>query len=205
MRVALPMLALTLAALPTLAASPSNGAILGRLLDDQGRPLAGAQVTLGHPTTRFHQTFRTDAQGRFAFHNLPMNPYHLEAQAPGFDMLHKDLEVRASLPLHLELRLQPQGATVAVVDRVTLVEDHPSTHLDIDQAFIRATPAPVQSRALEAVLLATPGFTANDNGRFHVRGSHGQVTYVVDGVPLSDHAHATHSNSLDPAQVESWR
>jgi len=204
MRVALPMLALTLAALPTLAASPSNGAILGRLLDDQGRPLAGAQVTLGHPTTRFHQTFRTDAQGRFAFHNLPMNPYHLEAQAPGFDMLHRPGGARLPAPA--------PGASPAAPGR------HrgrggprdpgggpPSTHLDIDQAFIRATPAPVQSRALEAVLLATPGFTANDNGRFHVRGSHGQVTYVVDGVPLSDHAHATHSNSLDPAQVESWR
>ncbi|MBK7294876.1 MAG: TonB-dependent receptor plug domain-containing protein [Holophagaceae bacterium] len=56
---------------------------------------------------------------------------------------------------------------------------------------------------MESILLATPGFVADENGRFHFRGSHGQMTYVVDGIPVSDQLHATFSNSLDPSQVES--
>jgi len=144
----------------------------------------------------------TDAQGRFIFPNLPFNDYGLNVQAPGYAPIHRSVELRSSLPLDLELQLAPLGTTVVVESRASLVENHPSTHVDLDQSTIRTTSAPIQSRAMESILLATPGFIADDGGRFHFQGSHGQLTYVVDGVPLSDHTHATFSNSMDPAQVE---
>jgi hypothetical protein len=95
------------------------------------------------------------------------------------------------------------SATVAVEDNVSLVEAHPSAHLDIDQSTIEKIPTAVQSRAMESILLTTPGFIQDENGRFHFRGSHGQVMYVIDGVPLTDQVQSTFSNSLDPSQVES--
>ena len=113
------------------------------------------------------------------------------------------MDVHSQLPLVVPVTLRPEGAVVVVEENLRLVEDHPSTHLDIDKSTIERTPTAVQSRAMESILLATPGFVADENGRFHFRGSHGQMTYVVDGIPVSDQLHATFSNSLDPSQVES--
>lgn len=203
----LTLLGFLLAAAPVLEAharaNASNATLTGQVRDDQGRPVPRARIRLDSPVSGYRQAVVADAQGRFTLYNIPYNDYHLEVLAPGFQDVHRDLELRSSLPVDLALTLKPQGAEVAVEEVLSLVEGHPSVHLDIDRSTIERIPSAVQSRAMENLLLATPGFVANDNGRFHFRGSHGQLTWVVDGVPLSDHTHATHSNSMDPAQVES--
>lgn len=185
----------------TLAASAAT--LSGRVLDDQGRPVDRARIQISNPVSGFRQELRTDPQGRFSFRNLPFNDYHLEVYAQGLGTLHQEVELRTTLPLDLVLTLKTVGAVVAVEETLSLVETHPSAHLDIDRSTIESMPAAVQSRALESILLTTPGFIADENGRFHFRGSHGQATYVIDGIPVSDQLHATFSNSLDPAQVES--
>ncbi|MCE1203081.1 MAG: TonB-dependent receptor [Holophagaceae bacterium] len=188
---------------PILAASASSGFVSGRVADDQGRPVAGATLILSNPVSGYRQKARSDAKGAFAFQNVPFNSYHLDIQAAGLLPGHLDIDVHSQLPLVVPVALKPEGALVVVEENLRLVEDHPSTHLDIDKSAIERTPAAVQSRAMESILLATPGFVADENGRFHFRGSHGQMTYVVDGIPVSDQLHATFSNSLDPSQVES--
>jgi outer membrane receptor protein involved in Fe transport len=188
-------------AFPAMAASSAS--LQGLVTDTKGQPVAGARVLLRNPLSAYRLSTVTDKQGRYAIPNVPFHEYHLEVAAPGTNVFHRDLELRSSLPLRVNVVLQEAGATVEVCDRLSLLEEHPAVHLDIDKSAIELALAPVQSRALESILLATPGFAANDNGRFHFRGSHGQMTYVIDGVPLSDHTHASFSNSLDPAQVES--
>lgn len=196
---------LLVAAPPALAATAaaSSATLSGRVLDDQGRPVAEARVTLVNAGQNTRQVTRCDGQGRFRLLNLAFNGYHLEVEAPGLQSLHQEVELRSTLPLELALTLKPAGAQVVVEERTTLVEDHPSSHVDIAQAVIEKIPARVQSRAMEAVLLTTPGFVQDENGRFHFRGSHGQITYVIDGIPLSDQVQATFANSLDPNQAES--
>jgi hypothetical protein len=85
----------------------------------------------------------------------------------------------------------------------SLVEDHPSIHVDIDRFTIEKIPSAVQSLGMENILLATPGFIQDENGRFYFRGSHGQVMYVIAGISVMDQVPATFSNSMEPAQVES--
>lgn len=188
---------------PIVAAAAGSGLVTGQVLDDQGRPVARASLVLSNPVSGYRQRVRTDAKGAFTFQNVPFNTYHLDTQAPGLLPGHLDIDVHSQLPLVVPVALKPEGAVVVVEENLRLVEDHPSTHLDIDKSAIERTPAAVQSRAMESILLATPGFVADENGRFHFRGSHGQMTYVVDGIPVSDQLHATFSNSLDPSQVES--
>ncbi|MBP1772342.1 MAG: TonB-dependent receptor [Holophagaceae bacterium] len=199
-RLSLPFL---LAALPAAAAASGSGVIQGRIADEQGRPVAGAAVILSNPVSGYRQKVRSDAKGAFTLQNVPFNTYHLDAQAAGLLPGHLDVDVHSQLPFAVSLTLKPEGAVVVVEENLRLVEDHPSTHLDVDKSAIERVPAAVQSRAMESLLLATPGFIADENGRFHFRGSHGQMTYVVDGIPVSDQMHATFSNSLDPSQVES--
>jgi hypothetical protein len=198
----LPLFALMLCAQPIWAAAGS-ASLAGRLVDDRGKAITQARILLINKIAGYRQVAQPNDQGRFVFHNIPFNDYHLEVFAKDFQAIHQAVELRTSLPLEITVPMRPQGITVAVEETLSIVEEHPSTHLDIDQSTIERIPAAVQSRALESILLATPGFVANDNGRFHFRGSHGQLTYVVDGIPLSDHAHATYSNSMDPAQINS--
>jgi len=196
-------LACLLVALPPLSARATNGALGGRVLDAQGAPVAGAVLVLTQKLSGYRQSLRSDAQGRFTFRNVPFNEYHLDVQAAGYRDLHREVELRTALPLDLQLRLEEAAMEVVVEEKLELVEDHPSVHLDIDKSAIRLSPAPVRSRAMESILLATPGFVADENGRFHMKGSHGQMMYVVDGIPMTDQMQLTFSNSLDPSQVES--
>jgi len=186
---------------PMMAASV--GATLGGVVvDDQGKPIAGARVVVRNPVSSYRLDATTDAKGRYNLPNIPLHEYHLEVAAPGFVRLHEDLEMRSSVPLRKDLVLKPNGAVVEVVDSANLVEGHPSAHVEIDRTTIALSPAPVQSRAMDSILLSTPGFVADENGRFHFKGSHGQMMYVVDGMPITDQMQATFSNSLDPAQAE---
>jgi hypothetical protein len=186
-----------------LSAASISGRVSGRVVDDQGRPVAGATLSLSNPVSGYRQQVRSSANGTFVFSNVPFNTYHLDTQVTGLLPSHLDVDVHSQLPLVVPVTLKPEGAVVVVEENLRLVEDHPSTHLDIDKSTIERTPAAVQSRAMESILLTTPGFIADENGRFHFRGSHGQMTYVVDGIPVSDQMHASFSNSLDPSQVES--
>ncbi|MDR3673572.1 MAG: TonB-dependent receptor [Holophaga sp.] len=194
-----------LAAGPLLVAAPaaSSGTLSGRIRDDQGRPVAGAQVVLAGKVSGYRQAVASDAHGRYTLFNVPFSDYQLTAQAPGFDPAQRPLAVRSSLPVNGDFTLRAPSTTVVVEAPASLLTDHPSSHQEIDRSTIETAPAAVQSRALESILLTTPGFIQDENGRFHFRGSHGQVMYVVDGVPVTDQVQATFSNSMDPAQVES--
>ena len=197
-------LTFVLCALPAVAlAQSASGTVSGRVVDDQGKAVPGATVFIENKITGYRHSVRTDAQGRYKLSNLPYNTYHLEVGAPGLNMAHQNLDVRSNLPIEVNLTLKPASAVVEVEESVSLIEVHTSSHIDIDQSTIEKIPTAVQSRGMENILLATPGFIQDENGRFHFRGSHGQVMYVVDGVPVTDQVQATFSNSMDPSQVES--
>lgn len=196
--------ALALCAIQVAApAQSASGTVAGKVIDDQGRPVIGATVLVENKISGYRHGVKTDAQGRYKLGNLPFNPYHLEVGAPGLSMAHQNLEVRSNLPLEVNLTLKTASAIVEVEESVNLIEVHASSHIDIDQSTIEKIPTAVQSRGMENILLATPGFIQDENGRFHFRGSHGQVMYIVDGVPVTDQVQATFSNSMDPSQVES--
>lgn len=188
-----------------LAGAPAttSGSISGQALDDQGKAVVGAVIVLESKVSGYRQAVQTDSQGQYILYNVPFNDYRLTAGAPGFDTAERTLAIRSNLPQKQAFTLKGASATVVVEALASLLEDHPSSHLEIDKTTIEKTPAAVQSRALEGILLTTPGFIQDENGRFHFRGSHGQVMYSVDGVPVTDQVQATFSNSMDPAQVES--
>ncbi|MBI3049916.1 MAG: TonB-dependent receptor [Acidobacteria bacterium] len=68
------------AALASLASAP-QASVHGIVLDDRGRPLAGAVVTALGATTSFAVS---DEGGRFAFQNLPFGPYLVRAHLQGY-------------------------------------------------------------------------------------------------------------------------
>lgn len=197
-------LLLSLAALPAAASAPavaSAGTVQGRVDDGAGQVVKGAAVRLQNKVSGYLATATTDANGRFTFFNVPFNNYHLEAGASGFTAAHRNLEVRSNLPVEADLSLGLAAATVTIEDTSQLVESTPAAHVDIARTTIESIPAATQRKGLENIVLQTPGFAQDADGRFHFRGSHGQVTYVIDGVPVTDQLAG--GSGPDPDQVDS--
>lgn len=202
---AFPSLVLALVALPSLAAAPASagaGTIQGTVRDSSGQGVPGAVVRIQNKVSGYLATVSTDGKGSFVFYNVPFNNYHLEAGAPGLSGIHRNIEVRSSVALEETLSLGPAAsATVVIQDTSQLVEATPAAHVDITQSVIQSIPAATQSKGLENIILQTPGFAQDADGRFHFRGSHGQVTYVIDGVPVTDQMAG--GSGPDPDQVDS--
>src|SRR4029077_2497912 len=104
----------------------------------------------------------------------------------------------------VRLTAQFSGSTTVTAEKenVALETDDSSSHVDIDKSLVRRCAAPVASRAFEAIVLSSPGFSQDENGRYHFQGGHSQQLLVIDGQPIGDQVGITFSNSLNPAIAE---
>jgi len=84
----------------------SSGTIRGSVLDPSGAAIKGAVVEIQNPVSQLNRSTATDAQGNFAFANVPFNNYHLSASASGFQVGVQDVNVRTSVPVELKINLQ---------------------------------------------------------------------------------------------------
>ena len=188
--------------------APSAGTVRGVVSGPDGKPLGGIELELRNGTTGFVAKIRSDAQGRFTFFNVPFNPYELHIEAQGFEPQHLDLDVRSALPVerNTQLSLEKVSAIVQVsaeAPAAQLETDSSQSHIDIDKSFIEHAPAANPSRGMESLIVQTPGFTQDENGRYHFQGAHSEQSYIVDGQPISDQIGITFSNSIDPRILQS--
>src|ERR1700674_208897 len=78
-----PVFIVALLLLASSAAATIFGTIRGAVRDVQGRPVAGAAVTLQSQTTQWSRGLKTDANGAFAFVAVPLGSYELQVRATG--------------------------------------------------------------------------------------------------------------------------
>ncbi len=195
-------LALSLA-LPIAARA---GQVRGRVVGPDGKPLPGADVALKNDLLGYGERTVSGADGAFRFTNVPDNPYHLIVSLDGFAPVHLDVDVRGSVPVDrtIDLKAAFAESTTVTADRepVALETDDPSSHTDIDKSLVQRFPAAVASRAFEQIVLSAPGFSQDENGRYHFQGGHSQQLLVIDGQPIGDQIGITFSNSLDPGVAQ---
>ena len=55
---------------------------------------------------------------------------------------------------------------------------------NVIRSLVRRFPAAVASRAFEQIVLSAPGFSQDENGRYHFQGGHSQQLLVIDGHPI---------------------
>lgn len=208
-RAALALVLLVFAALPCTpgrAAMAVAGQVRGRVVGPDGKPLPGVTVVLANDITGYRQQVTSGADGTYLLYNVPANPYHLTVNLEGFTPYHTDLEVRGAAPAvrDIAMSLSATASTTVEAEKepVALETDDPSTHVDIDKSLIQRAPAAVPSRAFESIIMSTPGFSQDENGRYHFQGGHSQQLLVIDGQPIGDQIGITFSNSLDPAVAD---
>ena len=162
-------------------------------------------MTLENRVSHAAQEAVTDEQGRFTLNNVAFGTYVLNVSLPGFTPVEQVVEIRSTVPLVRDVELKIGGVqeTVNVSGDALLETSSTGSHVDIGAALIDQLPTATPSKQLSAMLLSAPGFIPSQNGRVHVRGSHGQIQYVVDGVPMTDEYSEAFANPLDPRYVKS--
>ena len=195
-------------ALYTSAQSVGNsGSINGTVVDPTGAVVANAAVEIRNPVSGFDRKTTTDAAGRFAFTNIPFNPYHLTVVASGFSSNVQDVEPRSSVPVNVAVTLKVLGSNTQVTVQAEggdLVENDPTFHTDVDRNLFDKLPLESQSSSVSSlVTLATPGISADSNGLFHGLGDHAENSFSVDGQPITDQQSKVFSNQIPLDSIQS--
>ena len=96
------------------AQSINSGTVTGAVTDPTSAIVRGATVKLRNSLTGYEQSATTDEMGNFRFTNIPLNPYQLTAEAPGFSPVSEQIDVRSSVPITENLALKVAGASTTV-------------------------------------------------------------------------------------------
>ena len=183
------------------------GTVTGTVTDPSGAALGGATVTVHNPVTGYAQTVTTNSTGGFRLVNLPPNPYHLQIAASGFGTFTQDVAIRSSLPVEVNAKLA-LSSTATTIDVEAgghdLVETDPAAHVDVDRNLMLKIPAFDPAGGLsQAITYSTGGVAADANGFFHPLGDHAQVSFVIDGQPISDQQSKVFSTQLPTSAIQS--
>jgi hypothetical protein len=200
----LPIIALLLASV--VYAQGNAGTVRGTVTDPTGAVIPNASVHLTNQVSGLDRTTTSDATGKFAFPNIPFNPYRISVSANGFAQKNQEVEIRSVVGENINLVLQIAGnsQTVMVESGGDLVEDDPTFHTDVDRdAFIKV-PLESQSSTLSSLItLTTPGVSADSDGLFHGLGDHASNSFSVDGQSITDQQSKIFSNQLPSNAIQS--
>ena len=144
--------------------------------------------------------------GEFSFTNVPLGGYELTVAHVGFVPFQQSTSLRSNVPVSLTVELEVGGAreTLTVTaEASTLIDPEVSgTYAQVNQLDVDRMATGAGARGLESALARFPGFAKNANGAIHPRGAHNQMTYVIDGMPISDQLNGAFANTLDPSVAQ---
>lgn len=191
-----------------LLAAQVTGTFTGEVLDPDGAAISGATVTLSNPVTGYRSDATTRPDGSFSITNIPLHSYDLAVRKDGFATQRQAVAFRSNVPvsMSIRLRLSEQVARIDVSafdSRVLIEPEATGTRTELGIASIEKLPIAPATRGLESVLVSFPGFAPNANGAIHPRGAHNQMTFVIDGMPISDQLTGAFANAVDPNIVQS--
>lgn len=192
----------------TLASAQSinSGTVSGTVTDQSGAVVRGATVRLQNRMTGYEQSVVTDDTGSFRFNNVPQNSYQLTATASGLAAASRDVDVRSSIPMtvNLSLKVATSETSVTVEASGTNVETDPSAHVDVDRGSIMKIPAVDPAGGLsQTITYSTGGVAADANGLYHPLGDHFQSSFIIDGQPISDQQSKIYSTQIPISAVQS--
>ena len=187
----------------------NSSTISGTITDPSGAVIPGATVEIQNPVSHLTRTTTTDAEGKFTFPNLPLNPYHLTVNLSGFTPYVQDVDVRSAVPVDLKITMKISGSSENVTveaEAGDLVEKDPTFHTDVDRSLFDKMPLESASSQLSSlVTLASPGVAADSNGLFHGLGDHAENSFSIDGQPITDQQSKVFSNQLPVDAVQSMQ
>jgi hypothetical protein len=182
-----------------------SGTVTGTVTDASHAVIPGARVELKNAVTGYAQASVTDAAGSYRFNNVPQNQYVLTAGAQSFATMSQTVDVRSAVPVDVPLTLNVAGSSTAVQVNAdaNLIESDPTAHQDVDRSALLKLPSVDPAAGLSAAITYSTGAVAADaNGFFHPLGDHAQVSFVIDGQPISDQQSKVFSTQLPVSAIQ---
>jgi hypothetical protein len=183
------------------------GTIQGTVLDSSGGALPNASITIRNAVSGHTQSTVSASDGSFRIANIPPNPYHLEVTARGFNAFKQDLDIRSAVPIQVRATLDVAGSKETInveAAGADMLEVEASAHVDTDRTLIMKLPNIDPGAGLgQAIIYSTGGVATDGNGLFHPLGDHAQVSFVIDGQPISDQQSKVFSTQLPASAVQS--
>jgi hypothetical protein len=182
------------------------GTIEGVVVDPSGAVVSGVDVSVRNLITGYVQSVKTGADGSFRLTNIPQNPYRLDVKAPGFSLFSQNVDIRNSVPVQIKAALSLEGVAINVTVEAAganIVENDPSAHVDVDRSSLLKLPTVDPGAGLsQAITYSTGGVAADANGFFHPLGDHAQVSFNIDGQPISDQQSKVFSTQLPTNAIQ---
>lgn len=173
--------------LTTFASGQTSTVVAGRVLDESGAAIAGADVTLFTGQQVTIRTAQADGQGRFSFVGVPSGGYVVLASRIGFSSEKRALQV-AGDPIEVEIvlpvgRVSGHVTVTAEVGKPENVRNVPQAVNIIDSEAIRERATSVVAQIGEEEAGLNLQRTSPTIGAVVVRGLTGKnVVNYVDGV-----------------------
>lgn len=174
-------------------AHAEGAAVDGTLLDQSGKPLPGAQLTLYNAKDEKLAGSTSDAQGHFVFPSLEPGSYVIDAVQNGNALGSMTVSV-ADQPVHKDFALQAastQALNVIIAKnfaeqaRNNLSPQTGTNAYKLDEQAIQALPQG-DDESIDKVLEQAPGVAEDSYGQVHVRGEHADLQYRVNGIILPE-------------------
>jgi len=183
------------------AARPAGASLRlqGVVTDSSGAVIAGAHVLVQCADAFRSAHTETGPAGHFGLEGLPPGQYRLVVNAAGFRTAELVVTLRTGSPEPLTIILAVQGAEQVVTVEESAIDAQTAAraHTDLPSSLTDALPnAPGNGGLSTALTLGTPGVAADSNGSFHPLGEHAEVSFNVDGQPISDQQSRIFSNQV---------
>jgi hypothetical protein len=128
-----------------LALSQTNtGSLSGRVTDPSSAVVTGARVVANNDETGVSTSTTTSADGFYSFPSLPVGPYTVQAEQPGFKMTRQTgvvLAVASNSTVNLSLTVGEASQTVSVTGDAPLLATQTSeTGTVFQPKFMRDAP-----------------------------------------------------------------
>jgi outer membrane cobalamin receptor len=193
--------------LSLLAHAQTGGTLHVTILDPLRQPIPQIELTLTNQAQDWSATATTNAQGIATFRNLAWQRYHVQTTLDTFQPLNTPIAIQSNIPANLTSTLQPKAQTesLTVVDSpnpTAIAPDQTGSVAQMSRDLIDRLAKSGGSRGLEQVIVTFPGFAQNANGTIHPRGAHNQMTFVIDGMPISDQLGGAFASAIDPTIVD---
>jgi iron complex outermembrane receptor protein len=193
-----------------LMAQQGGATIAGTIIDQAGKVIEGASVSVKGEAGAAANIATTDGQGHFSVTGLAAGTYTIESSSPGFALnTRRGVAVSGSETQNISITLNVDAISQSVTVQETIVLaadeapqgntlDATAARTEITSAVIQNFMAPVADFA-EVIQQAPGAFSTNPNGiglgqgKSYFRGfSDGQYTLTFDGIPFEDTNSPTH-------------
>jgi hypothetical protein len=171
------------AALP-LSAQSTFGRISGTVTDPSGASIAGAKVTVRNTDTQAVRPVTTEGNGFYVADNLPIGPYAVEVNQPGFKRASKSgLQLIADGHLTVDFRLDIGDTTQSVdvietnTEQLNTVSGELGHVVEKEQVDNLA----LNGRNYMELLTLAPGVTVTNPDTFAINTSLSATNQVVNG------------------------